>query len=158
MFKKIAKKKVVWISLTISLIVGIFVFIGCHTRNPEKRAEWITEKIASELELNEGQKKMLDDMKIEFLAKRRELNSDNSRMKDELIAQLKSDKIDRKKLDEIINIKKNEIDSIISLLTDKFLEFHDVLTQEQKLQLVAHLEKMKNRHEKRNCGFYNEQM
>jgi len=139
MFKKIFKKKLVWIPLTLLLIGGILVLTACRAITPDKRAEWMTDKIASKLDLNEDQRKMLDEMKVEILAKHREMRGDRSAMKDELTALLTSDKIDRVRLETMINKKKAEIDSALSLLTDRFVEFHDTLTPEQKTKLVAGL-------------------
>jgi len=153
MFKKIFKRKKVWIPLTVLVIGGILLFTLCHSITPENRAQWVTDKIASKLELNEDQKGMLDDMRLEFLAKHREMHDDHAAMKDELIAQLKSEKIDREQLDDIITKKRAEIDSIVSLFTERFVEFHDTMTPEQKSKLVAGLEKMKSRHGRRSCFF-----
>ena len=64
----------------------------------------------------------------------------------ELVAQLKSEKIDTDSLKAMVNDHKNKMEELIDLGIDKLAEFHQTLSAEQREKLVAKLESFKKWH------------
>jgi len=138
------KKSIITGSIAILIVTALF-FVGCRHRSPEDRVERLTQKIASELDLNENQRKQLDGYKNEFIAKGKEMRSRHDVFKNELIKQLKSDKFDPTEINGMISQHRTDMDAMISLFMTRFSEFHSTLTPEQKEKLVAKLEKFEKR-------------
>lgn len=127
-------KRLYNIVLVLVFLSGIGILSGCGYRSPEKRAEWITEKIASKLELSEVQKK--------------ELNA----FREELINQLGHETIDQKYLKEVIRKEETRLDETISLFVERLAGFHASLTPEQREKLTEMVRKWKG-HKNKYCRY-----
>lgn len=128
--------------------LGIFtlLFAGCKPKTPEERADRIVKFIDNKLDLTEDQKKVLNKVKIDILAKKDEVKALRDEIRSEVKKQLLSDEIDTKYVKKHIQSKQAKIESLKFFMVDKFAEFHKVLTPEQKKELVEKLEK----HSRRN--------
>jgi Spy/CpxP family protein refolding chaperone len=121
--------------------LSAFIVAGCYHPTPEQRAEHIVNKIAKELKLNDAQKAKLEKIKDEFLARRPEMikaREETLRTANEL---MRSDVIDKAKLDALVEKNKADADGMITFIAAKFTEIHDMLTPEQRRKLVDHMEK-----------------
>lgn len=129
-------KRLYQITLVLVFITGLGVLSGCRDRSPEKRAEWITGKIASKLELSEVQKKELNSFRDELLVKRKELHQSRMTILEELISQLGHEKIDQEYLTEVIKKEEARLDETIALFVERLAGFHTSLTPKQREKLI----------------------
>ncbi len=146
-------KKGLYLAVVSILLSGVWIISGCGHRSPEQRAEWMTEKIASKLELNEVQKKQLNSFKDELMDKKRQLRASRSTIEGELIAQLRNEKIDQEHLKEVIAKEEAKLDEMASTFVTQLAEFHDSLTPEQRTKLTEMVEKWED-HRKRHDHYY----
>jgi Spy/CpxP family protein refolding chaperone len=146
-------KKSLYLALVSILLSVPWIISGCGHRLHGERAEWMTEKIASKLELNEAQKQQLNSFKDELMDKKRELRASRSAVVRELIAQLQSEKIDQEHLKGVIEKEETKLDAMVSTFVTRLAEFHSSLTPEQRTQLVEMVQKWED-HKKKHDHFY----
>jgi Spy/CpxP family protein refolding chaperone len=144
-------KKIV-ITTIIAVIAATVLITGCRHRSPEERAERLTDKIASELDLNAAQKDQLNRFKNELVAKGLRMREKRDRFKNELITQIKSDTFDPAPIEALISEHKKDMDDMLALILKQMTEFHGTLTPEQKAKLVAKVERF-DRCGKHRCPF-----
>jgi Spy/CpxP family protein refolding chaperone len=142
-------KKKVTIVLICVFISAALIFTGCRSHSPEGKAEFMVDYIAETLDLNDGQKAQLDEIKDEFLAKAKEMHAKKEAMHDEFIAELRKEEIDQQRMQELISQKKEQMAEIMDLAVVRLAEFHRTLTPDQREKLVAKLEYFREKHERR---------
>ena len=130
------RKRFYHMTLVLVLIAGLGILSGCRHWSPEKRAEWITGKIASKLELNDMQKKELNSFRDELLEKKKELHQSRMTIREELINQIGHEKIDQEYLKEVIKKEEARLDETISLFVEGLAGFHASLTPKQREKLI----------------------
>jgi protein CpxP len=138
-------KKRIFLAVVSVMVVGTGIVSGCASRSPERRAAWMTEKIASRLDLSEEQKIRLNGLKDELMEKGREIHASRLAVKNEMVAQLRNDKIDRERLKEAVKKEEAKLDDAVSDLVAHLAEFHDSLTPEQRAELIRIVEKWDGR-------------
>jgi len=141
--------KPIIITAILLLILGLIV-AGCskhrfHKKSPEEKAEWITDKISSELDLNDSQKVKLNEIKADVLIKYKEHGDFKSDIWNELNSQLKSERINEQSLNDTFSSKEKQFSEMRALLVNKFAEFYAILTPEQRNQLSEKIEKVHNK-------------
>lgn len=141
-------KKGLYLAVVSILLSGIWIISGCGHRPHGDRAEWMTEKIVSELELDEAQKKQLNSFRDELKEKRQELRNSRSTIEEELIAQLRNEKIDQEHLKEVIAKEEVKLNEMVSTFVTQLAAFHDSLTPEQRTKLAEMLKKWDNHRQK----------
>jgi protein CpxP len=135
----------------ITLITGVILTVliilaACRSKishcwahgDPEKRAKWICNKITSELDLDDAQKVQLNRIKEEILAKHREFKSESKQDEhvQRFLTEVTKDSLDRNFLLEVTDEKMRQLDEMRAFLVDKLVEFHAMLTPEQKEKLT----------------------
>ena len=142
-------KKKVTIVLICVFISAALLFTGCRSHSPEGKAEFMADYIAETLDLNDGQRAQLDEIKDEFLAKAKEMHAQKEAMHAELVAELRKEDINQENLKGLIAQKRAQMDEIINLAMIRLVEFHKTLSPEQREKLVAKLEYFHEKHEHR---------
>jgi len=140
------------------LLIGILFFAGCkryyghwrHHGSPEKHGKKIVKKIAKVLDLSEGQISKLEAIKDDIIVKKAEFKGLKEGIFDELLFQTKSETVDRERINALFDKKEEEFKEIRTFMTTKYVEFHDMLNQEQREKLAAKMEKMHGWHKKRH--------
>jgi len=145
--------------LIIIVVVLVFLviaklFFGCNHRSHfckipnshEKKVNWMIKKIAKELKLNEQQKVELDRIKDEIMAKKAEFKIEHQEIKNAVLSQVKRDTVDQAALNSLFGDKELEFKEMRAFLIDKFAEFHNILTPEQRLKLAKRMEKFHLNH------------
>ena len=79
------------------------------------------------------------------MAKRAEFKGTRDEMFNNVLAQVKSDKVDQEALNTFFESKEVEMKEMHSFFVSKFAEFHGMLTAEQRTKLAG---KMEEFHEK----------
>jgi Spy/CpxP family protein refolding chaperone len=143
------KPSILIIAAVILLLVAIFI-AGCakhrfHSATPEEKAEWVVKKISSELDLEDAQKAKLETIKTDILARHREFGSAKSDIWNEVSSQIQSESVDQQKLNTLFSEKENQFKEMRVFMVAKFAEFHEILTQEQRTQLLEKMSKLKKR-------------
>lgn len=117
------------------VLLGIVSIAGlafnCHGHHsPEKRANWIVKKIASDLDLDDKQKAELNRIKTEILQKKKDLNI--KMIPEEAVELFRADKVDEAKVNKVFESNSAKREEFRTFMTKKMIEFHAVLTPEQR--------------------------
>ncbi|TGK33772.1 hypothetical protein EHQ12_09805 [Leptospira gomenensis] len=128
------------------LIAAALFAVGCRHYSPEKRAEWVVKKITSELDLNDSQKKELYRIKDEVLAKRKDLKLHGPRIPAEVLAEFRQPALDEKKINKQFETEMNKMTEMRTFMTKKAIEFHTILTPEQRNKLVDLITEFQQKH------------
>ncbi|MCE9599057.1 MAG: Spy/CpxP family protein refolding chaperone [Spirochaetia bacterium] len=117
-------------------IATVAVLVGANCRHPgrslEKRAEWITEKIDSKLDLNSSQKQELDQIRNELVAKVKSNKPQMEQIATEFETLVRADSMDKSKLKDLQKRRDAIHAEMESLMLDKIVKFHAVLKPEQR--------------------------
>ena len=141
-----------FVNLAVLIAVTALVLTGCY-RTPEQRAEYFVKHMASELKLNDTQKAQLEKIKDEFLAKRPEMLKQREETVKEANELMRSAEIDKARLNALLDKHKVMAGDVITFISAKFVEIHDMLTPEQREKLVTMIEKhMTHGHKKAEPG------
>jgi protein CpxP len=117
------------------------VMTGCHGHGPEGRAEWVTAKISSKLDLNDQQKAKLDEVKTAILDARKQHAADRVQGKEELKKLVLSDKLDAAQTKALLERRHQSMESNFDPIFAKVQAFHASLTPEQKQKAADVIDK-----------------
>lgn len=127
------------------VLVTALAFGSCrrnHCRvSPEKKVDYAAKRIASELDLTDAQKTRLDLMKAEIVAKMKEHRKDRAEQHKKIIDLVISDELDRGNLEKIADQKHAKMQELRPFVIDKIIEFHKMLTPEQRQKLAEKIDK-----------------
>lgn len=130
------------IALAGTLLLGL---TGCFKHSPEEKAEWITDRVASKLELDETQKGKLVALKDEIMKARKDLQADRESSFDEVRTMVKSDVMNKDSIKALFDQKHQKMEQHADPVLDKLIDFHASLTVEQKQQIVEFMDKHQER-------------
>ncbi len=129
------------------VLAGALVGVGCHRHyTPAERADWMTNKIAKHLDLDDQQKAKLMAVRDEMVAARAESQPEHKAIMEELIAQVKSDRLDQAKLTQLMDRHQAEQKRVMEKVLPKVTEWHAALRPEQKAEAVEHIRKWMDRY------------
>jgi periplasmic protein CpxP/Spy len=120
--------------------LAALVLTACYPRSPEQRAEYVVKRMSTELGLSDVQKAQLEKIKNEFLRRRVEMPKLRAETVKEANELMRSAEIDKARLDALVAKTQAQANDMISFVTAKFTEIHDMLTPEQREKLVKHIE------------------
>lgn len=132
------------IKITSLSLIALLAIINCRHHSMEQRAEWIVKKVSSELDLDDKQKTELQRIKKEILDKRKEL--DLKMIPEEIVDQIRLNQIDESKVNSAFETNGAKRDQMRIFMTKKFIEFHAVLTPEQRNKLADRITKLLKKH------------
>jgi Spy/CpxP family protein refolding chaperone len=145
-------------SIIVLLIAATLVFAGCHHRDyyhspyggsghhsAEKHVEKLKEEITDRLELDEDQQQKLDDITQRILVSAKEFQTVRTSTRETFLSEFSKKEISRENLDQVIAQNRVRMDELIGVLADGIIEFHRMLTPEQRSKLVAEMEKHKEK-------------
>lgn len=116
-----------------------------HGGNPEKRAEWMADKVADKLDLNDAQKAKFKDVQDAMLSARKEMRAGRKDLHKELITMVKGPELDQARITTVVNERKAIFEKHLPVVVGKLAEFHKSLSDEQKAEAAEFLEKMHER-------------
>lgn len=118
-----------------AVLVGLLGTSACFRHHtPAERADWVTGKIAKQLDLDDQQKAKLAVVKDELLAARAEAQKERRGTMEEMIAQVKSDRLDEAKLAQLIEQHQAERTRMMQRVLPKVSEWHASLRPDQKAE------------------------
>jgi Spy/CpxP family protein refolding chaperone len=134
------------VSLTTFVLATVFL-TGCRKHHsPEARIQWISNEIASRLDLNDTQKKKLKTIEEEIIQRNREMKEVRKEIFELVKAEITKDKIDKEKLNQVLKKNEKKMVDFRYLLVDKAVEFHGVLNPGQKQKIYDKLVKVGQKH------------
>lgn len=143
-------KRLTKIAIVSSVLVfgaGTLVACGHHHKNPEERAEWMEEKIADKLDLNDMQKEKLAAVKSEMMKLRKEFKGDQDSNREQALAIVSQSTLDQDALLNMISTRTQAVSNNAPQIVAALGDFYDNLSPEQQVQVREHIEKgMKNHH------------
>ncbi len=141
------KYKKLFIIAAIAIVAfTTLAFSGCHRyRSPEERMTHKFDHISSHLELTEPQKMALGEVKGELLRARKALKQDHQVIFDELLTEIKGERMDQTKVVGLIEQHQAQLVKVAPPVVAKVAEFHASLTPEQKDKAVERLEWLRDK-------------
>ena len=136
-------KKISLIALSAAVLFGV---AGCFKHTPEEKAEWITDRISSKLELDESQQQKLASVKDEVLALRAAMHEDREARFEKADEMIRSDYIAPADIKAIWTDKEAIINRHADELAQKVSDFHASLNAEQKAKAAEYIQKKRDRH------------
>jgi Spy/CpxP family protein refolding chaperone len=135
------------VMVVVMAVLAALVLSACYHRTPEQRAEYLVKRMSTELSLTDVQKAQLEKIKNEFLARRAEMPKLREETVKEANELMRSAEIDKTRLNALTEKNQTQMNDMISFVTAKFTEIHDMLTPDQREKLVKHVEEhMRNKH------------
>lgn len=128
---------------------GLLAGCGRHSArcaDPDRRAEYAVKMISGKLDLNDAQKAKLGEIKTQVLARFREARAGRAGLHGEMLALVKSPSVNRDQLNRIAEKREEDYRMLKPFILDKLVEFHSMLSQEQKNKLADLVETMHKRH------------
>lgn len=128
-------------ALALCALAGTIACRPWKHKSPEERAEWMVKRISKELDLNEAQKQTLNRIKDEFIAKHK---ADRPQMEAQFAALtelVRADTVDQVKLKDLRKKHQTHRESMENFFVDKAIEFHRVLTNEQRARAAELMRK-----------------
>ncbi|MCP3952570.1 MAG: periplasmic heavy metal sensor [Desulfobacterales bacterium] len=146
--KRILIAVIVFVTLALVLAAcGHSRFAGYHGATPEKRVEWVKKHISDELNLDAAQNEKLDAIAADLMDRRKKMAPEREKGRLELAGLARAEKLDRADLERMVDKKRVHIEEVIDVVMDHALEFHQMLTPEQRILLAEKIEK----HERGRC-------
>ncbi len=139
-------KKILPVSIVSLMVIAAIISTGCLKKRilcstPEQRGQFMVDRISSKLDLTKEQVVKLNKIKDEIVARIKTYQSDREAVQKEMIELIKSDKLDRNKLENFINKGEAKMKDMKPLIIEKIAEFHDMLTPEQRAKIVEKMDK-----------------
>jgi len=106
---------------------------------------FIIEKISENLNLTPEQKAHVEKISDQIKQKMEAKKSTRENMLDEFANEFKKDNMDRNKLKELSVKKDQEKQEMKDFMMDKIIEFHDLLTPDQRNKAVETMKEMKGK-------------
>lgn len=144
---------------SIGTIIGIILVAmagmaisACHQRGAwhgdcapdqaerERRINYVKSRIADRLELTDTQKSELDRMIDDLKAKHDEIRSRRLEFKAQFIDALRQDYLEADDITRLIDSRRPEFEDLLATVAEKIAQFHNLLTPEQRTQLIDELE------------------
>jgi len=135
------------IALAVTLLFGVS---ACFRHSPEQKAEWVTERITSRLELDETQKQKLDALKDEIMRARKDLQTDRESSFEQARDLVTREVLDKDAARALFDQKHQKFAVYADPVLDRLADFHASLNAPQKQQIAEFMDKHKERGEHRS--------
>lgn len=132
------------IIFTIVAIKGIAVANHFHKFADGPHA-FMIEKISEKLNLSADQKAQVERISSEIKEKMKPTREPRENLEDEFADEFKKDNMDRNKLKELAEKREMNMKEKKDFMMDKIIEFHDLLTPEQRIKAVDSMKEMKEK-------------
>lgn len=117
---------------------------------------FIIEQIAGKLNLDENQKAQVDKIREQINEKMEANKPDRKNDLDEFENEFKKDNLDKNTLKQIMEKKDQKREEMKDFMLDKLIEFHKILTPEQRTKAVEIMKELKDKfHDKAGKDKFN---
>jgi Spy/CpxP family protein refolding chaperone len=122
-----------------ALTLGTLAACGHKYKDPEAKAEWFTEKVASKLDLNEDQRQKLDEVAALYVENRKERDKYREKTRDTIIELSKAESFDQQKAMSLVQERSRITEEYAPKMVNAYAEFHNMLNAEQRAEITEHL-------------------
>lgn len=131
---------------------GMLFFTGCrHEAGRHPDPEKIVAEIGERLELEEGQQERLKEMVFDLEAEMVALHDAQPDPHAALLKMVRSERLDGVELQQLYTAKREAVDRLAEKVIAHLVDFHALLTPEQRETLAA---RMEDHHQGRRCRFF----
>lgn len=128
-------------ALLILVALGLTAVSACTRPSPEQRAEWITRKVSSELDLTDEQKTHLDAVKQAMIDVRKTHKAERQSYFERVKQLILSEHLDAARVKALMAERQKQLDSDFDSVFEKVAAFHASLSADQKQKAVDLIEK-----------------
>ncbi|MBS1518976.1 MAG: Spy/CpxP family protein refolding chaperone [Bacteroidetes bacterium] len=128
----------------IVLVKGIAFAKNIHKFHHDGPEGFIIDRISDELDLNADQKAQVERIKGEIRNKMESEKPDREAMLKEFSEEFTKDRLDKNKILEHIQKNETKRNEMKEFMIDKLVEFHSILTPQQRLKVIEKMKEMKN--------------
>ncbi|MDZ4710861.1 MAG: Spy/CpxP family protein refolding chaperone [bacterium] len=143
---------IVIILFTVLAVKGIAVARHFH-KFADGPGGFIIERLTENLNLTESQKAQVERIREQIKQKMETNKPDHENDAEAFAGEFKKDKLDINKLKEFAQKKEQKHDEMKEFMMEKIVEFHDILTPDQRNQAVENMKDMKNKFHDRTGKF-----
>jgi hypothetical protein len=133
--------------VVVSVVLGIGVISAVtagyrhhHWGDPEKRAEWVMERVENKLELSAGQVAKLDALFDELMLLRNDFHQEKEAKQQQLLDLVAADTLNQQTLLDMVMEKTQTVDQQAPAVITALAGFTDSLDNSQRRKLVEMLE------------------
>lgn len=109
-------------------------------------------KVTKELNLTAQQKADIDKIKEEIKAKRQSMKKDRGSKMDDFANAFKQDKLDKETLKSLEQKHEADRQEMKDFMMDELIKFHDILTPDQRNQVVEKMKEMRQKMKDKRDG------
>ena len=144
------KKIIISGSIIILLLLGIFAtgckHRSCHfSKSPEEKIEFFVEHVSDELDLTDAQEVKVKNLAEEVHLKMESQKNTTHDIYTAILGEIRNNHVDKQKLNSVIENKMDSFEEMKPFIIDKFAEFHNILTPDQRNELAEKMEKLHKR-------------
>jgi periplasmic protein CpxP/Spy len=133
--------KLVIALMVCGMVGGMLFFTGCrHEEGRRPDPERIVSKISSRLNLNETQRTRLKEMVTELEADIVALHDTGPDPHQQMVEMVRSERLDEVELQQLYTAKREKLDQLVERVIPDLVEFHALLTPEQREALAKQIE------------------
>lgn len=134
-------RKMLFVVAGAAVVIGLLSWgaYAHRSHHGHHKVEWI----AKQLNLDDEQKAKLDAVHEAMQQAREEFRKERVELFHEMAAQIKSDQLDQAKLLQLFEQRQAVMSQVAPQVIAKIAELHMMLTPEQKIKVIEHLEHMK---------------
>ena len=114
--------------------------------------EWFSGKIADRLDLTDDQKSGVEELLTKMHEKRREGRNWRLSLRQDMLTLVRQDQIGQDDINRVIATHKEQMEEMVAYAGDRIIEFHALLTPEQREKLATEIESHQSGHWRR-CRF-----
>jgi Spy/CpxP family protein refolding chaperone len=143
--KKMQSLRIVRLMPILGLLAIFILFGGCSAwrgQPIERKATKIANRISKKLDLTESQKAELNQIKDDIIGKikSKENVAQRKELRAAFLEMFKGDSLTKEKLMDLYQKKEAEQKGMREFLMDKLVQFHNMLTPEQRTKFVEWIE------------------
>lgn len=127
------------------LITGIYGIVSAQKKFMDGPHGFIIDQLLKDLNLSESQKTQVEKIKEQIHERMEMKKQDTENSMDEFADEFRKDNIDKDKLIELGNKRSRDEKEMKEFMLNKLIEFHDLLTPEQRSKAADNLKRMKEK-------------
>jgi len=141
-------KRITKISLVlVSTLMVAGLFSACnHRGDPEQRAQWMMERAAKKLELDDTQQAQLQNVSVELMNARKAMKQEFGKDREQMWAMLEEPTMNQDQILTVIRSHTDALNERAPIVVAAVAEFYDGLTAEQQAQIREFVRERRERH------------
>jgi Spy/CpxP family protein refolding chaperone len=146
--KKTTKKKIVVGLVGAIFLISAFGLMAAkryRDMTPEEIIELIAEKVADRLDLDAEQEQRMHALIDEIRSTHKVVHKNREADRLRVMEELRSEEVDQEMLLELYTSRRDAMEERLPKILAKFADFHNALNDEQKEEIIEHLQEKHSR-------------